>query len=275
MRTCARLGIRTIAVYSDADARRAACSGRRRGHPHRAGAGARQLSRHGRDHRGRAGIRADAVHPGYGFLSENAAFVRRCEEAGLIFVGPSADAVAPHGLEDRVEADRRSRRRADGSRLSRRRAGRRQSFRRRRAHRLSGVDQGIGRRRRAGHAPGRSMPSDLAAAIVSCARRSRGGIRRQHRAAREIHPQSAPSRSSDRRRPAAASWCICSSAIARSSATIRKFWKRRRRRTFRKGTRKALHDAALQLGRAINYDSAGTVEFIMEPVTSDAHISWK
>lgn len=37
--------------------------------------------------------RADAIHPGYGFLSENAEFVRKVEKAGLIFVGPSADAM--------------------------------------------------------------------------------------------------------------------------------------------------------------------------------------
>ncbi len=40
---------------------------------------------------------ADAIHPGYGFLSENAAFARRCEEEKIIFIGPSSDSIAKMG----------------------------------------------------------------------------------------------------------------------------------------------------------------------------------
>ena len=104
MRTCVRLGIRTIAVYSDADAGavhvKAADEAIRIGPaPARASyldkdaiiAAARQAG-------------ADAIHPGYGFLSENAVFVRRCEAAGLIFVGPSAIAVERMG--SKIESKR-------------------------------------------------------------------------------------------------------------------------------------------------------------------------
>ena len=104
MRTCARLGIRTIAVHSDADADAlhvaAADEAIRIGPPPaRASyldinailAAAKQTD-------------ADAVHPGYGFLSENAAFVRQCDAAGLIFVGPSSDAVERMG--SKIESKR-------------------------------------------------------------------------------------------------------------------------------------------------------------------------
>src|ERR1700761_7083676 len=104
MRTCARLGIRTIAVYSDADAEalhvKLADEAVRIGPPApRASyldigaviAAAKQSG-------------ADAVHPGYGFLSENAGFVRACEAAGLIFIGPSLVAVEQMG--SKIESKR-------------------------------------------------------------------------------------------------------------------------------------------------------------------------
>ncbi len=93
MRTCRSLGIRSIAVYSDADAN--ALHVQMADDAIHIGASpvaeSYLLAQKILDAAKTSG--ADAIHPGYGFLSENAAFAEACEAAGLIFVGPPAKAI--------------------------------------------------------------------------------------------------------------------------------------------------------------------------------------
>ncbi|MEU6393090.1 biotin carboxylase N-terminal domain-containing protein [Streptomyces sp. NPDC046939] len=102
IRTLRDLGIRSVAVYSDADADarhvREADEAVRIGPPP---ATESYLSIENLIEAARK-TGAQAVHPGYGFLAENAGFARACEEAGLIFIGPSADAIALMG--DKIRA---------------------------------------------------------------------------------------------------------------------------------------------------------------------------
>jgi 3-methylcrotonyl-CoA carboxylase alpha subunit len=104
MRTASTLGVRTIAVYSDADAH--AQHVRLADHAVRIGAAPASESYLdiGAVLDAAAVSGADAIHPGYGFLSENADFAAACEERGIIFIGPSADAIRAMG--SKIEAKR-------------------------------------------------------------------------------------------------------------------------------------------------------------------------
>ncbi|GHG29694.1 acetyl/propionyl-CoA carboxylase subuit alpha [Streptomyces hydrogenans] len=102
IRTLRALGVRSVAVYSDADADarhvREADTAVRIGP---APASESYLSVPALLEAARR-TGAQAVHPGYGFLAENAAFARACAEAGLVFIGPSAEAIALMG--DKIRA---------------------------------------------------------------------------------------------------------------------------------------------------------------------------
>ncbi|MFE7232759.1 acetyl/propionyl/methylcrotonyl-CoA carboxylase subunit alpha [Streptomyces sp. NPDC002405] len=102
IRTLRALGVRSVAVFSDADAGarhvREADTAVRIGP---APAAESYLSVE-RILEAAARTGAQAVHPGYGFLAENAGFARACEEAGLVFIGPPADAISLMG--DKIRA---------------------------------------------------------------------------------------------------------------------------------------------------------------------------
>jgi acetyl-CoA carboxylase, biotin carboxylase subunit len=97
IRTCQRLGIQTVAIYSEADADSL----------HVKWADESYLIGKPRVSESYLNIekiievakatKAEAIHPGYGLLSENPAFARRCEEEGIVFIGPNADVIAKMG----------------------------------------------------------------------------------------------------------------------------------------------------------------------------------
>jgi len=104
IRTCRKMGIKSIAVFSDADqdalfvkeADTAVYIGESNPtasylNQDKIIAVAKQQG-------------ADAIHPGYGFLSENAAFAQQCKEANLIFIGPHPEAIAAMGSKSRAKA---------------------------------------------------------------------------------------------------------------------------------------------------------------------------
>ena len=97
IRTCQSLGIQTVAVYSEADSHA----------PHVKMADESYLLGGPRVSESYVNMdkilhiaresKAEAIHPGYGLLSENAEFARRCEEEGLVFIGPSPEVISRMG----------------------------------------------------------------------------------------------------------------------------------------------------------------------------------
>lgn len=262
MRTCARLGLRTIAVYSDADANaphvKAADEGIRIGAPPARASylDAKAIITAAKE------ASADAIHPGYGFLSENAAFARACDAAGLIFVGPSATAV------ERMGSKIESKRIADAAGVPT-------------VPGYHGEDQAPATLAKAAKAIG--FPVLIKASAGGGGR----GMRRVHKAA-------------DFEAELAAAKAEAEAAFGDGSVLLEKLILNPRhlevqlfgdrfgnlvhlferdcsvQRNNQKlieeapapnlpeSVRAKLFDAALKLGRAIGYDSAGTVEFIMD-----------
>lgn len=102
IRTCRRLGIRTVAVYSDADANAAHVKAADTAFHLGPAAASESYLRIDKVIAAAQATGAEAIHPGYGFLSENAEFSAACAEAGIVFLGPGADAIRTMG--DKITA---------------------------------------------------------------------------------------------------------------------------------------------------------------------------
>ena len=148
-RACRTLGIKTVAVHSEADrdtkyvrlADESVCIGPARAADSYLNVPAIISAAEVTD--------AQAIHPGYGFLSENADFAERVEQSGFIFIGPRAETIRLMG--DKISAIRAMKKAgvpcvpgSDGP-LG---AHEKDTSQARREDRLSGADQGRGRRRR-------------------------------------------------------------------------------------------------------------------------------
>lgn len=104
IRTCKKMGIKSIAVFSDSDSK--SLFVRQADVAIHIGGNAPSASYLNQDkiidvakQQG-----ADAIHPGYGFLSENAGFAKRCEKEGIIFIGPNPKAIEAMGSKSRAKS---------------------------------------------------------------------------------------------------------------------------------------------------------------------------
>src|SRR5512141_1681625 len=98
IRACRDLGLQAVAIYSEVDRAALHVLHADEAYPVGAAAASESYLNIARilDAAREAG--AEAIHPGYGFLSENEAFAQACEEAGIVFIGPPAAAIKAMGL---------------------------------------------------------------------------------------------------------------------------------------------------------------------------------
>ena len=229
IRTAKRMGIKTVAVYSDADARaphvRMADESVRLGPPPRV-----EILPQGRaDHRRLQGDRRRGGAPGLRLpVASATSFAEALDEGRHRLHRPAAQRHRGDGRQDRVQEAGAGGRRQRRPRLSRRHRDDRRGGEDRQGHRLSGDDEGLGRRRRQGHAP-------RLVTRRTCARASR---RPSARASTASATTASSSRSSSSSRATSRSRCSATStatsstsasANARSSAATRR-WSRKRRR---------------------------------------------
>ena len=206
---------------------------------------------------------AEAIHPGYGFLSENAAFARALEKAGIVFVGPNVHAIEAMGDKIEFEEACGQGQGLDRAGPSRRHQGRQGGGQDRRRDRLSGHDQGL-----APAAAARACASPIAAKEVDegfasskCEAKSSFGddrvfIEKYIEEPRHIEIQVLGDKHGN------------VIHLGERECSIQ----RRNQKVIEEApspfldakTREAMGAQAVALAKAVGYDSAGTVEFIVD-----------
>ena len=262
IRTLKRLGIGSVAVYSDADRNSLHVS--QADESVRLGPGP-AVESYLRQEALLAAARAtaaQAIHPGYGFLSENAEFAAACQTAGIVFIGPTPAQMRDFGLKHKARelAHSNGVPLLPGSGLLDEPRGCEGPGR---AHRISRDAEEHGRRRRDRHAAGPAMQPTCRVPIS----RWSGSPARTSAAAACFWRSTLSARGTSRCRYSATvpggSWPWVNVTAPRS-AEIRSSSKRRRRPGYRSSCGNVLFDSAVRLGTAVNYQSAGTVEFVLD-----------
>jgi propionyl-CoA carboxylase alpha chain len=204
---------------------------------------------------------AQAVHPGYGFLSENEDFARRVEEEGITFIGPKHYSIAAMG--DKIASKKLAGEAKvstipgwNGHRVARGGGEDRQG------HRLPGDDQGQRRRRRQGPARGLQRQGSLRRLQQSCRNEAKNSFGDD----RVFIEKYVESRATSRSRcwaTATATWSTCTSANVRIQRRHQKVIEEAPSPFISDATRQAMGAQAVALAKAVKYQSAGTVEFVV------------
>ena len=265
IRACRELGIATVAVFSEADREALHVLLADEAHPIGPPPAAESYLAIDKLVAVAAPAGADAVHPGYGFLAENARFAEACGQAGLTFVGPPPAAIRAMGDKTAARKIARDLEGADGAGHARSPSGpttRRARWRR--AGRLPGDAQGGDGRRRQGHAPGPRSEAELTDALRAA--RSEAGAAFGDAA---VYLERAVDRAAARRDPGAGRRARHRRAPGRARvldpAAPPEAHRGDRPSPFVDAELRArMGEAACRVARAVGYVNAGTVEFLLD-----------
>ena len=269
MRAATELGIRTVAIYSQED--RFSLHRMKADESYLVGAGKTPVEAYldiDDIVRIAQAAQVDAIHPGYGFLSENPEFAEACAAAGLIFVGPTPEIMRRLGNKVMRAQARGVRRRAgdagDAAAAARRCRGR-CGWRARSAIpvMLKASWGGGGRGMRVVE-----QRSELAGDGRDRAARSQGGVRQRRGVSRKARARARGTSKCSCSATRTATSCTCSSATAPCSGAIRKWSSARRRRSSTTEQRRdAVRSRRSRSAAPCSYLNAGTVEFLQDADT--------